>query len=152
VTNPSPKPLPYERWTLVGGFADVSTISATDASVRLQVRAPEPVTLVINSPFFPGWRVSLDDQPISPTIRPESGYMEVAVPAGPHRVDAVFGRSAVRAGAEILTLISLMVWILLLSWDVIRRRRHLPREVVSNALAMRHESGTRPSRQTAQDP
>jgi hypothetical protein len=144
VTYPDPKPLPYERWTLIGGYADVSTISATDASVRLRVDAPAPVTVVINSPFFAGWRVSLDDQPVTPAILPESGYMAVPVPAGPHRIDAVFGRSGVRAGAELLTLGSLTVWIILLSWDLTRRRRILSDVAASSTAAASEGAASRP--------
>ncbi len=72
------------------------------------VRAAEPVRLVINSPFLPGWRIFLDGRPVSPSIRSDSGYMEVRVPVGSHQVEAVFGKSGVRAAAEMVTLISVL--------------------------------------------
>jgi hypothetical protein len=122
VTDPEPRPLPYERWSLAGGFADVSTVSATDTTVRLTVSAPAPVTLVINSPFFGGWQVRLDDQPVSPTVARDTGYMAVSIPAGRHDVDAVFGRSLIRAVAEIFTVGSIAVLILIVLWPVLRRR------------------------------
>jgi hypothetical protein len=122
VTDREPRPLPYERWTLAAGIADVSTIATTDTTVGLMVRASEPVRLRINSPFFAGWRISVDDQPVLPDVRPDTGYMEITVQAGLHRVDAVFGRSRVRWIAELITLASMIVWLFVLAWNSIRRR------------------------------
>jgi hypothetical protein len=45
--------------------------------------------------------------------------MEVPVPAGSHRVEAVFGKTRVRAVSDLITLISFCVWLALLGWTAL---------------------------------
>jgi hypothetical protein len=107
------------RWTVRTGRGNVSAISEADARLRLAVVAPEPMTLVVNSPFVAGWRIAVDDRPVAPAICADSGYMEVPVPAGSHRVEAVFGKTRVRAVSDLITLISFCVWLALLGWTAL---------------------------------
>lgn len=113
VVHPTP-----ERWSVTDGDADVSATSSTDISLALTVRASEPARLVINTPYFPGWHLSVDDQSVVPAIEPRTGYMDVQVPAGTHRVDAAFENTRVRTTANAITLISFVAWILLLCWTL----------------------------------
>jgi hypothetical protein len=128
VTNEGPPQPSPGRWTVTDGRGDVSVLSETDTRLRLTVHAQEPVRLVINSAFFPGWQVSVDGRIISPAILAGSGFMEVSVPAGRHDVEAVLGRTHVRAAAELITLISLIAWVVL-AWSTARHwwRSHGPR-------------------------
>jgi hypothetical protein len=118
---------PSGRWTVAGGAAAVSATTEADARLKLHVQAQAPVDLVINTPYFPGWRVALDAQSVAPAIQSPSGYMRVSVPAGTHDVEAVLGRSRVRATAEMVTLLSAAICLLIASiatrteW---LRRRH----------------------------
>ena len=100
--EPAPAP---GRWA-IEGVADVVAVTVTDAAIDLSITAPEPVTLVIHSPFFSGWRVSVDRDSVDPWIDPASGYMRVRVPPGTHRVHAAFARDGVRVLAEVITLLS----------------------------------------------
>jgi hypothetical protein len=99
------------RWTVAQGRGDVTPTSVTDDRLELAVRADEPLHLVINTAFVPGWRVWLDEQSVAPSVLAPSGYMEVRVPAGSHRVEAVFTNSPLRAAAEVITLISVALWL-----------------------------------------
>ena len=114
------------RWRIQDGPGDATATLVADARLSLDVRADGPLTLVLQSPFFPGWEVALDGQALRPAIEPGSGYMAVAVPAGMHRVDARFGRTWTRAAADLITLVSLLAWIGLiarLTWTRLRRAR-----------------------------
>jgi hypothetical protein len=110
-----PKPT-SERWTIVEGRGDVNAVSSSDTSVALTIRVHDPVRLIINSPFFPGWRVAMDGEIVPPAIRPGSGYMQIRVPSGEHQVVASFGRTHVRASAEAITLVSAAIWTAMACW------------------------------------
>jgi hypothetical protein len=100
--EPAPAP---GRWA-IESVADVTALSVTDAEIELSITAPQSVTLVIHSPFVPGWHVRVDRESVAPEIDVESGYMRVHVPAGTHRVHAAFERDGVRLLAELITLLS----------------------------------------------
>jgi hypothetical protein len=116
------KPRPaVARWTLREGDGTVKVTAATDVQLRLETEAWEPLTLDINSPFVPGWRVSIDGEAVSPCVESRSGYMQVTVPAGVHAVDAVFANTWVRAAGNSLTLLGVFGCLTLAYSDVRRR-------------------------------
>jgi hypothetical protein len=128
------KPQPAAaRWTLRQGQGTVNATSVTDARLRLETDAWEPLILDINSPFIAGWRISVDGQPVSPCIEHRSGYMQVFVPAGVHTVDATFGNTWVRSAGNTVTFVGVL-GCLLLAYSEMQRRR---------ARAARRQSGTR---------
>ena len=59
---------------------------------------------------WPGWRASVDDQPIETRAAPDLGYLQIDVPRGEHRVEFRLGNTPIRSGGEI---ISLSAWIVL---------------------------------------
>ncbi len=116
------KPSPAAtRWTLKEGQGTVRMTSATDVQIRLETEAREPLTLDINSPFVPGWRISIDGEAVFPCVESRSGYMQVTVPAGSHAVEAAFGNTWVRAAGNGLTLLGVLGCLALAYSDVRRR-------------------------------
>ncbi|HVH56221.1 MAG TPA: 6-pyruvoyl-tetrahydropterin synthase-related protein [Vicinamibacterales bacterium] len=113
------------RWRATAG-AEIWATSATDAHLHLVVTAHEPVKLVITSPFYPGWRTSVDGRHVSPSIDARSGYMAVDVPAGVHRVSANFGRDRLRTIADGITVAALLSLVAVLPFTHRLRRANLP--------------------------
>jgi hypothetical protein len=114
------------RWTIPEDKGEVIRASVSDDRLDLDVRAEEPVKLVINSPFVPGWRIAVDGHRVFPSIQSPSGYMEIQVAAGAHRVEAVFADTRLRAVAELITLISVLVLLAVASspaWRLVRHSR-----------------------------
>jgi len=110
------------RWTIAQGRAEVVATSLEQARLALTIRAITPIQLVINSPFVPGWTLSLDDRAVDVMVRPGSGFMELGVPAGTHRIDAAFRRTRIRLVADVLTGASFIVWALIAFKTVLRAR------------------------------
>jgi hypothetical protein len=101
------------RWAVVEGEGEVTAESIADSRLVLSVRASEPLRLAINSPFFPGWTIRVDGRPVEPTVQPGSGYMEILVPPGSHRVEARFGNTPVRTAANLVSLGALLIFAVL---------------------------------------
>ena len=115
-----------ERWALADATtasADVSVIRATDASLTLAVRTDAATDLVINTPVFPGWRVSVDAEEIRAGVQPTTGYAVVTIPAGTHRVEAAFHRDGLRGVAEAIAVASMLILVAILVWPSAWRRR-----------------------------
>jgi uncharacterized membrane protein YfhO len=102
----------------VGGRSEVTPLSLTDTRVELRVAVTETTALIVCSPFFPGWQVSLDGRRVTPTLLPDTAYMEVDVPPGSHRVDATFGNTRLRATANRVSAASLLLWLVIAGWSL----------------------------------
>lgn len=141
------------RWTITGE-AEVTPVSVTDARLELAIAAPQPVALAIHSPFYPGWRITVDRRPVTPSVDAASGYMTIQLPAGVHRVDAGFERDGVRAAADLITLVSAAIWLAL---AIVPLLAPLARRVSARrpraAIRPRHAGSTRaPATPTAHAP
>lgn len=131
------------RWT-VAGKAEVTPVSVTDARLELAIAAPEPVALTIHSPFYPGWRITVDRRPVAPSVDGASGYMTIRVPAGVHRVNAGFDRDGVRAAADLITLVSAGIWLVLAIGPLLALlARRLSARRPRAAIRPRHAGSTR---------
>ncbi len=116
-------PTVTERWMSIGTPENVTPLALTDTHLSFRVDTKEPLDFIVCSPFFPGWQVSLDERAVSPRILPDTAYMAVAVPPGSHHVEATFGNTTVRAAANAVTAVSMVVWLVLLAWSVVTTRR-----------------------------
>lgn len=112
------------RWTITRGNGRIGSRLVRDAELTLDVETEEGLDLTINTPYFPGWTIALDGNPISAGVHPESGFMLVAIPAGRHRLDARLTDTAIRRTANVLSAGSLAIFA---GWLIAARRR-APRE------------------------
>jgi len=97
--------------SLVAGVGEAATISKRSnfQEYRLKIQSPAAVAQ-IETYYFPGWRVWLDDQPIAvdPARDPLLGRMQIDVPAGSHTLVARFTNTPVR---NLGNLLSVLAWL-----------------------------------------
>jgi hypothetical protein len=89
----------------VANPGDVEVAEYSPGLVRLQVDAPEPALLVVAESLYPGWRGTLDGQPVE-IVRANYLSQGVVVPSGSHTVELRYEPGAVRYGA-LLSLVGL---------------------------------------------
>ncbi len=82
--------------------------------------------LTINTPYFPGWTIALDGRTIPAAVQSESGFMQVTIPAGRHRVDARLTDTSIRRLANILSAFSLAILAAFTAWSITARFRRGP--------------------------
>ncbi|MBK8903729.1 MAG: hypothetical protein IPM53_21275 [Anaerolineaceae bacterium] len=122
---PTVQPRPYtsrwlntgERWTVtpLAGELNVAELEEARAtSQKWTVETAAPSTLSFPTLHWPGWQARVDGAAVA--IRPSagSGLIELDVPAGRHQVELRLGRTAVRLGAEIVSLLAILLTIWLL--------------------------------------
>ena len=63
----------------------------------------------VNTLYFPGWRMFIDDREVKPGIHQTRGTMEVAISEGVHRVRVEFHNTPIRTLANGISLISIVI-------------------------------------------
>jgi hypothetical protein len=83
---------------------------------------PVDATIVVESPvpfrarylafYYPGWRVTIDGDPVSATPADPDGLLSFSVPAGTHTVRVRFGETPLRLAADAISVLSLAILII----------------------------------------
>ncbi|HEX7017965.1 MAG TPA: 6-pyruvoyl-tetrahydropterin synthase-related protein [Patescibacteria group bacterium] len=79
----------------------------------LSIDLPEATPLTFAVAYFPGWQAEVDGQAVDVSAS-ATGLVEVWVPAEEHTVAIFFGRTPVRVLADIMSLVSLLLFIFIL--------------------------------------
>ncbi len=90
-------------------FVQAEHLNYTAVADEYRFTSPQPFTARINTLYFPGWRAYLDDQPVPIEVSSPLGLIEVAVPAGEHRLSLRFEDTPIRTGANILSIFALLI-------------------------------------------
>ncbi len=102
-----PQPIPLDG-TLAA--AEKLVHQPTHRRWRVDVGADD-AKLAFPLHYWPGWRATVDGQPVPTTPALDSGYLTLHVPPGAHQVDIQLGRTWLRLGAEIVSLAALLLTI-----------------------------------------
>jgi 6-pyruvoyl-tetrahydropterin synthase related domain len=109
----------------INAALQASPLTHDSHSDRFQVRRISvPVTLKILTAYFPGWGATLAGQPIALHPDPDTGLIEIELPAlgsGSNELVITLGGTDVRRGAWIITLAALSITVVI-TWGRYRRR------------------------------
>jgi hypothetical protein len=87
----------------------VEHLAARPAHDTYRLSLAGPLTATYRSFFFPGWQATLDGKPLD--IRPTDphGLIAFDLPAGEHTLEIRFGSTPIRTGANVVSVIGLLV-------------------------------------------
>ncbi|MBP7693379.1 MAG: hypothetical protein KA764_15760, partial [Anaerolineales bacterium] len=110
------------RLTALSGTAEGERVWRRGAAEEWQVRVagPEPAVMAFPTFYWPGWEAAIDGQPAPVRAAEGLGWLTVEAPAGAHTVTFRLGRTPLRLGAEVFSLLALVVPAAVYLW---RRRR-----------------------------
>ncbi len=100
---------PVVKLDQVPSFVQAEHLTYTATTDEYRFTSPQPFTARLNTLYFPGWRAYLDGQPLPIEVSSLLGLIEVAVPAGEHRLSLRFQDTPLRTGANVISLLSLVV-------------------------------------------
>ena len=100
----------------------VTVSSYEPERVALQVDLPAPGVLVLSDSWYPGWRATVDGQPLS-VLRANLLFRAVVVPAGVHDVVFEFEPDGLRAGVAAALSAGLVLAGLLVTAAILARKR-----------------------------
>ena len=100
-----------DRAVAVAGDLDAATLRTRTATRQTWdvIAGPDGATLLLPTLYWPGWRAVVDGQPAALSAQPGSGLMTLVVPAGDHVLTLELHRTPVRAAAEWLSLMAVLV-------------------------------------------
>ena len=97
-----PEALPQASGPPAGPVA-AERIEVHTNTLRASIMAPSAGLLVALDPFFPGWKATLDGQPV-PLLRADYAFMAVPVEAGRHVLELVYFPDRLLPGLLVLLL------------------------------------------------
>jgi len=111
---------PLTKAHILEGQGSVEMRYHGGATEEVLVRAVTPVTLEFYTYYFPGWRATVDGEPVEIWPTEPYGLIALRVPAGEHVVRLRFGDTPVRLAGKGISLVSLLAagWLL---WPARRR-------------------------------
>lgn len=94
----------------VQGTPAIEVLSEGPAELRLRVRNDAAFTVRLPRIFFPGWRARVDGTRVEARADGPWGLVTVEIPAGSHEVTARFGETPLRAAADAISVVCLVLW------------------------------------------
>lgn len=94
---------------IIAGQGTVETLHHGGASDRVRVQADGPVTLQFYTYDYPGWRVTLNDQPLAHRAEAPFGLITVELPAGEHTVYLKMGSTPPRLMGTLISGLTLLI-------------------------------------------
>jgi hypothetical protein len=99
---------PEEKIILSPVGGEVLGIIERSNWLSAQIKTSVPTQMQINSIFFPGWKVYINNNIVPVTVGEESGLMSVKIPAGTSVLKAVFTSTPVRILADLISIIAIL--------------------------------------------
>jgi len=119
------------RFEIDKGSATIVVNTMTTQYFDLSVHANETSVLQINTMYYPGWGVTVDDQLVPIDYKNEFGLIRVTVPSGDHRVIASFRETISRFVADVFAFASIVLFIVsTIVFIVSKKTKHRSRKTV----------------------
>jgi hypothetical protein len=108
-----------------GGAPDVPALSRvpgleiieeTATGFKLQVSAPESMTLRLHKLYYPGWQANVDGRPVAVNPTGPLGLVSVELPSGQYLLSIDFGETPFRAVTDAVSLLSLAGAVAATAW------------------------------------
>lgn len=97
-----------EKIDIKNGLGEIKSESIKTTHYIFNIFTKEKAELVVNTAFFPGWTVFIDDKKID-TRYNKDGLIQFNVPAGEHRVEIKFLDTLIRKIASAVSFFSFLV-------------------------------------------
>ncbi len=110
----------HQRLVFYQGQGKIEAKTLSTQKIAATIYADEPSTIQINSIYYPGWGITVDDQYISPDYQNVYGLMRVPVPSGKHTFVAEFRETIPRFIADGISVATVIAYFIYLFW---RRQR-----------------------------
>lgn len=115
-----PNERPAEKIKIVEGQGKVENLSYNSKQISFFVDLLSKSTIRINTIYYPGWKVNIDNANVPISYSNEMGVMDISVPLGNHGIEAKFEETHLRLISDIISVSSIFVLLLL----IVRRNKY----------------------------
>ena len=102
------------RLAIIRGEGEVLSHYSGGSSGGGVVRVEGPATVRVHLTYFPGWRATVDGQPVPLRVSDPHGLIELDVPGGTHRIDVRMGATPPRTAGAVVSWATLVLLVGLL--------------------------------------
>jgi hypothetical protein len=99
----------WKKIEVISGQAGIKNIFDKSHFLKFETEVIEPAEILINTAYFPGWKLWVDGKLTSPSL--DSGKIKLSLPAGLHQVIFKFVNTPIRHLANLISFLSLGVLI-----------------------------------------
>ena len=115
-----------EERVAIHSEGEVRTVSWKSAERIFIIAAKRPLTIMIRTFYFPGWKAYVDDRHVALRTETGSGAMIVDIPQGNHKLVLRFEDTPIRYYSKIISIVSFSV--ILLGVLISKRRGKISNE------------------------
>lgn len=94
---------------LVKGEGDITSASQKGSEIMLAAKITKSAILQINTIYFPGWDVRMDNKKMSIVYSNSHGLMQIALPIGTHIIKATFRETPLRIIADLISFVTILL-------------------------------------------
>jgi hypothetical protein len=110
------KEKPLQKFTnkveVIQGKGEISHLVYTNKKITFAVDSKSPITIQINTIYWPGWYVLVDNNLQQIAYRDKRGLIQFPIAAGKHIISVTFGESPIRWIGDTISIISFGVLII----------------------------------------
>jgi hypothetical protein len=107
-------------------------------SDRIEIETPEAFGATIRTLYWPGWEARLDGRPLPIAVTALTGLIRVDIPPGQHQLELRLADTPLRNIANIISMLSLVIWLASLVIVVRLERRQTSPLLPAPELSSRH--------------
>lgn len=102
-----PSQRPTEKTAIIKGRGVIGNVISNSRQVRFSINALSQSIVRINTIYFPGWKVSVDNIDVPISYSNEKGVMDISISKGKHMVNAKFGETSLRLISDVISALSI---------------------------------------------
>jgi hypothetical protein len=110
----APESRPVNKIQDISGSVEIKILKSTTQSIRAEINASTNSRIQINSIFYPGWGIVLNDELQKIEYNNSGGLMQINVPQGKHILFAEFRETGMRFLADLISFSSFIALVVLM--------------------------------------
>ena len=99
---------------VIQGQADINSLEYSSNKISFDLTSKTVSTIVINTLYFPGWKIKLNGEEIPLEIEDKKGIIIFDIPSGKFRVSGKFTETGIRQAANLVTLFTLLFCLMII--------------------------------------
>lgn len=103
------------------GMVEIINLRYDSASIEFNSFAKSAATVKVNTIYFPGWQFFVDGKKTMVRYDKPDGLMRLDIPSGDYKVVGKFTETPVRSISNIITFVSLVIFLGMLCYSIIER-------------------------------
>lgn len=104
-----PEGRPEKKVEIIEGQGEINNVLTKSNKITFDMDAKSDLTTQINTLYFPGWEIYVNDKEWDINYENDKGVMRINLQTGQHKITVKFSETPVRLISDIISLVSLII-------------------------------------------